>query len=533
MLTRLTIHNYVLIDSLEVEFEPGFSVITGETGAGKSIIMGALQLILGARADAKVIRPGAQQCRIEAEFGDRIMTRTFSANGKSRCFIDDEPATVAELREMGSMLIDIHSQHENLLLKSSGFQLSVIDTIARSPIDDYRLAYREWKETRERLETLRSEYEATEREHDFMQFQYEQIAEARLRENEEVELEDERKALAHATDTVQLLSEAASLTDNDESGAVNLLRSVAAKLHSAATMNPRLNDLAERAESAYIDIKDFAGELADRTSDIVVDPERLAMVEERLDTINTILHKHHVNDTKELLALFADLEEKLNSFSNIAEQISAVENELAQKEKELHVIAKRLTASRKAVTATITDSIHATLAKLGMPNARFDIRITPLDAPRENGADEVEFLMSTNSGTAFCSLSSLSGGEAARVMLAVKSLLTGSVQLPTIIFDEIDTGVSGRIAEAMGSIMADMGAADRQVISITHLPQIAARGAHHYRVFKDDDKTQSQTDIELLSEEERLREIASMLSGETLTEEALGNARALLNNTAR
>ena len=530
MLRRLTIHNYALIDSLDVEFAAGFSVITGETGAGKSIILGALQLLLGARSDARAIKDPSRQCRVEAEFDDNILTRVLSPNGKSRAFIDDEPVALAQLKETADRLIDIHSQHQNLLLQTSNFQLSVIDTLAVNgrEREEYLHTFKDYCSTRDELKRLTEMAESQERERDFIQFQLEQLLDAAICDGEEIELEEEVRTLSHASETSDLLTKAASALCDDEHGILQTLHAASQYTDSAASLNPKLCDLAERVKSTYIEMKDLASEVSDASEDITIDPERLQIAEQRLDTINTLLHKHHVGNTRELIALQNELDTRLADMEGIDSRIEKTKKRLEEQEKSMTKCAANLSASRRAICPEITKKLHETLAQLGMPNARVQINISARQAPSVDGVDEVAFMMATNQGSAFNTLSSLSGGEAARVMLAIKSMLTGAVKLPTIVFDEIDTGVSGRIAEAMGQIMRDMGDCERQVISITHLPQIAAKGTTHYQVFKTDTDDQTQTHIHRLTDEERVHEIATMLSGEDMTDAAIQNAKALL-----
>lgn len=534
MLTRLTIHNFALISELDVTFPPGFSVITGETGAGKSIILGALQLLMGARADSRAVLDAGRACRIEAEFNVdgavRIITRTISQNGKSRAFIDDEPVTLSALKELSESLLDIHSQHQNLLLHTTEFQLSVVDAIAGNKAEraEYEGLYRQYMALSAQLADMRQQALQQEAERDFMQFQYDQLSEACIKEGEEQLLEEEIAALSHAGEVGELLDFSVNAIGEEERGILALLRQTAQSMRQAASLNSSLTNLSERVNGVYIDIKDLSCDIEDAASRTVIDPQRLSQAEERLDVLNSLFHKHRVSSAADLLSLQSDLEAKLAGIDSLQDSISELEHRVAECRLALTVAAQQLSATRLAALPRISAHLQDTLALLGMPDARIEIRHSQHDTPSAAGIDSIEFLVSANQGSPFSTLASLSGGEAARVMLAIKDMLTGAVRLPTIVFDEIDTGVSGRIAEAMGMIMQNMGNADRQVISITHLPQIAARGTSHYRVYKVSSDAGTQTHIERLGEEDRVREIAMMLSGEEITDAAVENARNLL-----
>lgn len=549
MLTRLIIQDYALIEHLDVDFQSGFSVITGETGAGKSIILGAMQLLLGARSDSKAIKQGAKQCKIEAHFdlssyrhfdffdnedfefdgSSCIITRIVSANGKSRSFINDVPASVAQLKVLGEQLVDIHSQHKNLLLHTSDFQLSVLDTLAHNQAqrDEYRQTYTRYHQIKKLLDELTETRAAQLQEADFMQFQFMQLYDACLVKDEETLLEQEAERLRHAQELQVLYQNATGILSSDEGG-LNQIRQVFGLLNQAASLDANSAPLAQRVNEAYIELKDIASEIESAADDAVYDPERLQIVEERLDMLNSLMLKHRVNTSAELIAIRDDLDNRLQETGKTDETIEQLTRESKVAHEQLLKQANELTQTRASVIPSVIEHLHVTLASLGMPNADVSVEISHRSQPSIDGMDDVLFTIATNKNSPHNPLSTLSGGEAARVMLAIKDMLTGAVHLPTIIFDEIDTGVSGRIAESMAAIMQRMGKEDRQVISITHLPQIAARGSAHYRVYKEDGADETQTHIIRLTDDERVHEIAAMLSGDMITDAAIENAKSLL-----
>ena len=551
MLTSLTIRNYALIESLEINFQSGFSVITGETGAGKSILLGAIGLLIGNRADSSAVREGATKCTIEGcfdltsydlksffdendmEFDDEcIIRRELLASGKSRAFINDTPASLAQLKALGSKLIDIHSQHQNLLLNSEGFQREVLDTLAAN--SDERAAYlssfQSFQSAERALHQAKAERERNRADEDFIRFQLQQFDEAQLRVGEDEELEAEQSVLEHAEEIKTDLYATVSLLHNDENNLLSNLKSSVNTLHSLAKNYAKAAEWAERMESAYIELKDIADDMEDATERISFDPERLGEVEERLNLIYTLQQKHHVNDMASLLAVEADLRARMASIDNSDEHIDELTQALAQAQEALTTAGNALTASRKKAAKEAERGIVERLISLGMPNIRFQIDVAPRTAPDSSGMDAITFRFSANKSTALQDISDVaSGGEISRVMLAIKALTAALRGLPTLIFDEIDTGISGHIADRMGSIMQAMSAQNRQIISITHLPQIAARGTYHYKVSKTEAATGTLTEIRRLTADERIQEIASMISGATLTEAAIANARSLLS----
>ncbi len=557
MLRHLHIKNYALIDSLDIDFGGGFSVVTGETGAGKSIILGALGLLLGQRADARTIKAGEKRCVIEAEFtagepairdflhdndleaddGDSVcvIRREVLATGKSRAFVNDTPATVAQLKELGDSLVDIHSQHQNLLLAHSNFQLRTLDTVAgdETELSAYCSAYKLYRQTQKELAEARQAWRDEQKEQDYMQFQFSQLDEARLHDGEQEELEARQRALEHAEETKAQLYSITNILDADETGLLSGLRKIERGLQAIAPYCQGANELSQRVATCHIEMKDVADEVASRLDEAESDPEELGRVEERLSLIYDLLRKHHADTVQDLLAIHADLKQRLSAMQNRESDIAELEKRLSREKEELASLASALTASRKKAAVALQQDMLARLRPLGMPNIQFSVAVTPLEEPSASGADSVLFSFSANKNTPMQPISQVaSGGEIARVMLALKSILGRAAHLPAIIFDEIDTGVSGRIAESMAALMREMSMSEGcQVITITHLPQIASLGQAHYRVFKEEDAQEARTRITLLNPEERLREIAHMLSGSTLTQAALDNAKELLSHS--
>ena len=528
MLKHLYIQNYALIETLDIDFENGFSIITGETGAGKSILLGAIGLLLGQRADSKAIRQGAQRCIIEATFdvaryameslfeemdvdydgGECIVRRELTAAGKSRSFINDTPVGLAQLKALGEQLIDIHSQHQNLLLAKEDFQLKVLDLLAQNQPD------------RERYGKLFADYRNTKK----------QLEEAHLQEGEEEELEQEQRTLEHAEEIKSALYGACQVLNGDEGGVVQSLRKAKNLLEGITAVFASATDLAERLESCRIELMDVASEVEDEAEGIEYNPERQVYVEERLSTLYELERKHHVESVAELLEIKESLARKLEAITHGEEHILALEKKVRELEEAATKQAQVLTRQRKEAGKAVESSMEQALMALGMPNVQFKVNITPETQLCAHGADRVTYLFSANKNGTLQPVSQVaSGGEIARVMLSLKALISSATSLPTIVFDEIDTGVSGQIAERMARIMKEMGEKHgRQVISITHLPQIAAMGRVHYRVFKEDSGEMTNSHIVRLTEQERVEEIAHMLSGATLTEAALSNARELL-----
>ncbi len=550
MLKRLYIKNYALIDELDMEFHGGFSVITGETGAGKSIILGAIGLLLGQRADSKTVKTGADKCVIEAHFDlsryqmrpffedndieydaeDTIIRRELTAAGKSRAFINDTPAALTMLKELGEQLVDVHSQHQNLLLSKQDFQLSVVDIIAgdAKEREAYQQAFARYQDLRKEEERVRDEIEAGRQNADFMQFQYDELEKARLSDGEQEELEQRSDTMTHSEDIKTALYEAESALQGDEAGIVGQLKKGITALQGIARVYPDATELAERMNSCYIELKDVASEVSTKLEDIDFDPSELESVNARLDKIYDLQKKYRVDTVVALLDIQSDLQRKLATIENSDETLAELQRQAAEALQEVQARADVLTAKRRKAAAGIEQQMRERLVPLGMPHVRFEISVTQ-EAPGRSGQDRVAFLFSANTSTPLQPVAQVaSGGEIARVMLALKVMISGAVKLPTIIFDEIDTGVSGKIAEQMARMMAEMGHSDRQVISITHLPQIAALGSTHYKVYKEESAQGTVSRMQMLTDDERVREIAQMLSGSDVSEAAIQNARELL-----
>lgn len=550
MLRSLYIQNYALIEQLDIRLENGFSVITGETGAGKSIILGAIGLLLGQRADVKAIRRGASKCIIEARFeiaaygmqpffeandleyeDECILRREVYASGKSRAFINDTPASLAQMKELGEMLIDVHSQHQNLLLNKEGFQLNVLDILAHNDgaLSVYADCYGSWKKAQQQLEELIARAERDKADEDYVRFQLEQLEEANLTAGEQEELEQEAELLSHAEDIKAGLYRVGQGLSADEGGLLPLLNDCLSTMQSMRKVYPAAEELSERLESSYIELKDIAQEVAGREEEVEFNPARLDEVNARLNLIYTLQQKHRVSTVDELLTLQEEYASRLSTITSSDDQIEDLKQQCADLYNKVKQQAAVLTESRVAAAREVEKQMASRLVPLGMPNVRFQVEVGTHKEPGVHGADTVSFLFSANKNGTLQSISSVaSGGEIARVMLSLKAMIAGAVKLPTIVFDEIDTGVSGEIADRMADIMQEMGDSNRQVISITHLPQIAARGRVHYKVYKEDNENETNSHIRRLTDEERVEELAHMLSGATLTEAALNNARALL-----
>lgn len=550
MLRSLYIQNYALIEKLDISFEQGFSVITGETGAGKSIILGAIGLLLGQRADVKSIRTGATKCIIEARFDisnyhmqpffeeneldyedECILRRELYASGKSRAFINDTPAQLAQMKELGEQLIDIHSQHQNLLLNKEGFQLNVLDLLAHDEpaLSAYQAAYKQWKQAQNDLDRLLERAARDKADEDYIRFQWEQLEEAHLTKGEQEELEQEAETLSHAEDIKASLYRTDQLFNNEEGGLLSNLKECCNVMAELQAVYPAAEEWANRLESSYIELKDIADEVSDREEQVEFNPTRLDEVNERLNLIYSLQQKHRMDTVDELMALRDDYATRLASISSSDEEIETLKKRCGKLQSEVRRQAAGLTEARREAAREVERQMAARLVPLGMPNVRFVVDMGERKEAGLHGMDTVTFLFSANKNGTLQNISSVaSGGEIARVMLSVKAMIAGAVKLPTIVFDEIDTGVSGEIADRMADIMQEMANNDRQVISITHLPQIASRGRAHYKVYKKDNETETNSHIRRLTDEERVEEIAHMLSGATLTEAALNNARALL-----
>lgn len=550
MLRSLYIQNYALIEKLDISFGAGFSVITGETGAGKSIILGAIGLLLGQRAEVKAIRQGASKCVIEARFDisaygmepffeeneleyeeECILRREVYASGKSRAFINDTPASLVQMKELGEQFIDVHSQHQNLLLNKEGFQLNVLDILSHNDeqLSVYQSLYREWKQTQQDLADLIARAEQNKADEDYIRFQLEQLEEANLSAGEQEELEQETDTLSHAEEIKAGLFRVGQLLTSDEGGLLAGLKESLNTMLGLQKVYSPATELAERLESTYIELKDVSQEVSSQEEDVEFNPERLEEVNDRLNLIYTLQQKHRVTTVEELLALTEEYAAKLAAITSYDERIGELTilcDTLYNKVKKQAAV---LTKARTSAAREVEKQMASRLIPLGMPNVRFQVEMGMRKEPGVHGEDTVNFLFSANKNGALQSISSVaSGGEIARVMLSIKAMIAGAVKLPTIVFDEIDTGVSGEIADRMADIMQEMGEQDRQVISITHLPQIAARGCAHYKVYKQDNETETNSHIRRLADEERVEEIAHMLSGATLTKAALNNAKALL-----
>jgi DNA repair protein RecN (Recombination protein N) len=552
MLKSLHISNYALITELNIDFQSGFSVITGETGAGKSIILGALSLILGQRADSKSIKIDADKCVIEAEFDISAYThlndffiqndldnegkvclirRELTNSGKSRAFINDTPVGLNIIRDLSNQLLDIHSQHENLLLSNVGYQLDVVDTIAQNAVqlNAYRQTYQQWRNLQSELKQLQKMAEKQASDVDYVQFQFQQLTDAKLVENEQADLEMEQETLSHAEEIKSQLLKANQLLD-DENMSLSLLKESIQALAHIKSYIPTGDNWHERLHSTVIELKDISAEMSSYEERVEFNPERLSLVESRLSELFTLQKKYKVASVSELIDLRESFAKQLQRIESFEEDMEALAAKLKQAFTQLQKDAKRLTESRQKACKPIESYLVDQLIKLGMPNIQFVVEITPEIEFAENGNDQVQFLFSANKNRAPQPVTQIaSGGEISRLMLSIKSLVAHKADLPTIIFDEIDTGVSGEIAHRMGEIMRTMST-EMQVITITHLPQIAGKGAQHYSVFKDDTGLQTQTHIRRLDSKERLVELAQMLSGKNVTDAALQNAQELLRN---
>lgn len=555
MLKQLYIRNFTLIDELDIKLYPGFSVITGETGAGKSIILGAIGLLLGNRADSKAIKSGKERCVIEAHFDlsrydmkgffddndidfdaeDTIIRRELTSAGKSRAFINDTPVPLTKMRELGEQLVDIHSQHQNLLLQKEDFQLNVVDILAQDAehIKAYQAVYQQYRSALSRLEQLKQELIKNRENEEFMRFQHKELDEAHLEPGELEQLEQESDILNHSEEIKSALYEADHSLSDDEGSILQLLRNASYSISNIREIYPEVAELSDRLDSSYIELKDIAQEISSSLDRIDFDPARLEQLNTRLDQLNTLLQKFHVETVEELIETRDLLAQQLEHIDNGNEDIELLQKEVDQKLIKAMSAAHSLSSLRKKVAKSIETEMKNRLVPLGIPNVRFEIEFADKPLCRD-GADKVSFLFSANRSTPLQPISQVaSGGEIARVMLSLKAMISGAVKLPTIIFDEIDTGVSGKIAEKMAEIMTEMGNQNRQVISITHLPQIAAMGSHHYKVMKEETQTGTISQMRELTPAQRVEEIAQMLSGSDISQAALANAKELINKHAK
>lgn len=551
MITNLKIQNFTLIDSLDICFQRGFSVITGETGAGKSIILGALSMLLGHRADAKSVKAGTQRCVVEAHFNisgynlepfftendleydaeDCILRRELTAAGKSRAFINDTPVGVAQLKQLGEHLVDIHSQHQNLLLRDADFQLSVIDIISKNEkeLNTYREAYETYHKEAKHLEDMKKQMSSSREQEDYMRFQLQELEDANLCDADEQEtLEQQSESMNHSEDIKAALYSADTMLNDDDTGIIQQLGRTTTSLSSIVKVYPNVEDATERLESALIEIKDISRDISSFLDKVDFDPRELDRINERLDVINSLEHKHRCNSIEELIELRDELREKISLIDNSDEAINEQEHIVAEAKVKAEKLADTLSKTRAKAAKKVEKEMQQRLVPLGIPKVQFvtDIKEGELTA---KGKDVVTFLFSANTSTPVQPVSQVaSGGEIARVMLSLKAMISNAVSLPTIIFDEIDTGVSGRVAEAMAHIMQEMGESGRQVISITHLPQIAALGIAHYRVQKSETANGTITQMSQLTDNERIDEIAQMISGSNISEAARRQAQELL-----
>ena len=550
MLRQLYIRNFTLIDELDITFKPGFSVITGETGAGKSIILGAIGQILGNRADARMVKAGCDKCVIEAHFDlsnydmegffddndidyepeDCIIRRELKANGKSRAFINDTPVSLTTARELGQQLVDIHSQHQNLLLQKEDFQLNVVDIIAHNSqlLNDYRTLFDGYAKAKAALREKEEECEKDRANEDFLRFQADELVTTKLIDGEQEELEQELETLSHAEDIKGALFDADNLLSGDDRSITQSCKTMLSRLSDIGDVYPAIRQVTERIDSAYIELKDIARDISNLAESIDFDPARLTMANERLDTIYTLQKKHHVESVAELIAIRDSLTARLNDITNSEDMLEDMRRQVEDMHRKATEAAARLTESRQEAARHVTEQLLAQMTSLGMPNARFEIKFETKELAAD-GADRISYMFSANKNVPLEPIAQVaSGGEVARVMLSLKAMISGAVKLPTIIFDEIDTGVSGRVAEMMAQIMRQMGRADRQVISITHLPQIAALGTTHYKVEKTDTDDTTISRMRMLGHDERITEIAQMLSGSNISDAAIENAKSLL-----
>lgn len=550
MLRHLYIKDFTLIDQLDIDFFPGFSVITGETGAGKSIILGALGVLLGNRADVKQIKNGEKKCVIEAHFDlayshlerlfsdndidydaqDCILRREINANGKSRAFVNDSPVSIAVLKELGEHLIDIHSQHQNLLLQKDDFMLGIVDVVAKNGEvrRAFAEAYEEQKTCKRELDDLTQQIERDRQNEDFLRFQYQELSKDEFKEGEQEQLEQDSEMLAHAEEIKQVLFDANNVLADEDNNVASILKNIASNLNSIESVYAPARELAARVESAYIEIKDIADEINGGGEKIEFNPALLEEINGRLDRLYALQQKYHLGSIEELNELKQKIADQLGLIDNGSDELDALKERYERAYKECLVKAKQLTQTREKAARTVEKELKQRLVPLGIPNVRFEVSMEekPLSA---EGADKLQFMFSANKNSLLQPISQIaSGGEIARVMLSLKAMISGVVKLPTIIFDEIDTGVSGREAEQMASIMKEMGDKDRQVISITHLPQIAAMGTTHYKVSKEDYRDVTLSRMTKLTDDERIKEIAQMLSGSDITPAAIENAKSLL-----
>jgi len=552
MIKSLSIFNYAIISHVEISFNQGFSTITGETGAGKSIILGALGLLCGQRADIHSIKQGEKKCVVEGDFdikgygleqwftdndldqnGDEcVIRRELTIAGKSRAFVNDTPVSLALLKELSGKLIDIHSQHQNLTINDETFKLKVLDILSNHQglISDYTKTYKSYKELSRRLEECIENQKRNASEEDYLRFQLQQLQDADVKSGEDAELEKESDILSHAEDIKHsLYSCQLRINPDDDMNMLQELKQCVSELNGLNDVYPESKELSERLDSCRIELADIADELESQAESIDYDPERLDWITNRLNLLNDLMHKHRVASTEDLLRIQSEISDKLSLIDNSDEAIETLRKQRDEAYKETLRLAEKISEDRKAVSPSFSDKMVEILSSIGIPNARFKVSFNRKSSPSPTGIDDAGFKFSANKKSEMHEVADIaSGGEISRVMLSIKSIISDAVAMPTIIFDEVDTGVSGSVAEKMANIMRDMSQGTRQVISITHVPQIAAKGSYQYKVYKDDVNDSTSTHIIQLTEEQRIREIANMLSGETMTEAAISNAKELL-----
>lgn len=551
MLKHLSIQNYALIESLEIDFEPGYSVITGETGAGKSILLGALSLILGNRAETNVLKNKEKKCTVEAEFDiqryslkvffDRndidydeitLIRREIMPGGRTRAFVNDTPVTLNILKDLSVQLTDIHSQHQNLNLNDNRFQMNVLDAFAKViPIlNSYRNNFYKYQKISKEHRLLINRAEKEKADFEFLQFQFDELENAKLQTGEQSGIEDELKQLNHAEEIIENLTTAFQIISDEENGVLNKLRDGITSLKQIQNFFNKANVLNERLESTKIELEDISSELETLSEDLEHNPERAEYLKERIDTIYALQNKHKVETVEDLIVIKNNLQLKLDDITSFDMQIAEKEKELEEQKVKLEELAGKLSKGRSEASENLENEITGILQRLGMPFAKFKVKQEITENFTETGKDFISFLFSSNKHSEVQEISNIaSGGEISRLMLAIKSVIADSMALPAIIFDEIDTGVSGEIAEKIGQIMKEMSE-NMQVISITHLPQVAAKADYHYKVYKTEDDFDTRTDIKKLNPEERIKELATMLSGENITDAAFKNAEELLKN---
>ena len=550
MLTQLSIKNYALINELKIDFSSGLSIITGETGAGKSILLGALGLVLGNRADSSTLKDNSKKCIVEAkvsianynlrEFFEEvdldyedhtIIRREILPSGKSRAFVNDTPVNLSILNDLRSNLIDVHSQHQTLSLSDTNFQFSVIDALAKnaSKIESYKKGLIKLKNLKKQLEDLKTSQREANQQHDYNLHLFNELNDANLEIDEQEILEEKLEKLNNIEDIKINLSEALEISINEEIGLQTLLNTLENRLSKISSFSKEYKDLSDRITSVKIELDDIVSELEDENENVEFNPNEAEELNDRLQLIYNLQKKHYVNSNKELLEILEELSNKIIAVESSEEVINQKESEIKEVEQKLNDLAEKISKARQKVIPSLQSALQSLLLDLGMQNARFSIKVNLKDSYFSNGKDELQFLFSANKGGSFGEFKKVaSGGELSRIMLVIKKILSENISLPTIIFDEIDTGVSGEISNKIATIMQQMSK-QMQVITITHLPQIAAKGNNHYKVYKEDINNTTTTNLRLLSPDERIVEIAEMLSGKEFSETAITHAKELLN----